>query len=150
MRSSRGAMSWGSSFFSIFCQIYFGFFGATLLLYPAMFWGESELTPVVFTFWNGSMAIQAEWFARSMGNLMLVIHISPTFFSMPTMTFFKMQIPLNIVYIALFTWVIFTTENICVEWYVALYLPVFAAIAIASTFFVFKSSEGNKNAVRFQ
>ena len=54
--------------FQLFCQVFYGFFAVCLLVYPAMFWVDSAVVPVVMTFWSGSLTTQTEWFARSMGN----------------------------------------------------------------------------------
>ena len=45
----------------------------------------------------------------------------------------------NIMYIGLFLWIILGTEGVGVNWYLAMYLPIFALIASGCLYFLNKS-----------
>ena len=71
---------------------------------------------------------------------MLFIALSPNL-GVPTMAFLKMQLMLNLGYAAMFSWIVFGTEGVGVNWYMMYYIPIFAIIVILSAYFLSKSGQ---------
>jgi len=116
--------------FSLFLQCFYGFFAVGLLAYPQMFFADTAVMPMgLATFWQGSAPITTQWFARSMGLQMLCVVLGPKF-GVPDSAFFKQMMLANLGSVALFSWIIFFTQGVGVNWYLATYLPVFAACAV--------------------
>jgi len=116
--------------FSIFLQCFYGFFAVGLLAYPQMYFADTAVMPMgLMTFWQGTAPITTQWFARSMGLQMLCLVLGPTFGASAS-SFFKQMMLGNLGSIALFSWIIFFTEGVGVNAYMAAYLPVFAVLAV--------------------
>jgi hypothetical protein len=116
--------------FSLFLQGFYGFFAVGLLAYPQMYFADTAVMPMgLMTFWQGAAPITTQWFARAMGLQMLAVVLGPTF-GVPASAFFKQMMLGNLGSVALFSWIIFFTEGVGVNGYLAAYLPVFAACAV--------------------
>jgi len=116
----------------IFVQLYIGFFAATLLVYPSMFWADSALVPQgLMTFWPGSIAPTTMWFAKSQGCIMLILMLGPQL-GVPSVTFLKLVAIGMFASAGLFSYIIYGFEDEIIEWYCKLYIPVFVLIAVGS------------------
>jgi hypothetical protein len=122
--------------FSLFLQCFYGFFAVGLLAFPQMYFADTAVVPMgLMTFWEGAAPITTQWFARAMGLQMLAVTLGPTF-GVPAGAFFKQMMIGNLGSVALFSWIIFFTEGVGINGYMAAYLPVFAACALGCKAFL--------------
>ena len=63
--------------FKLMPAIMYGFFGITAMLYPQMFWEDTEIMPVAMTFWTGSASVATIWWARAFGTGLFTVAMGP-------------------------------------------------------------------------
>lgn len=80
----------------------YSFFGFTLLAEPSFFWGPKS----PMSYWT-VMDDSGVWFGRTLGLWMAAVTLSPYYAGIPKLALCKVYLPINIVFIALFSYASF-------------------------------------------